>query len=195
MTTERSASRSRPRSWLLIALGVVLVALLFTRMWSNGAPVRSGQPAPPRDGKPGQVVVIDPNELNVRLDELEAEKPGQGEMERNPFRFQPKAPPRPVNTDPEPLVTGPPPVPPPPRDPGPPPIPLKLTGFVELPGGGKLAALSDCSTRATFNVAEGKTVDGQYRVVKIGIESVTIERINGKGRETLLVQGCPPRDR
>jgi hypothetical protein len=194
MTSESPASRSRPRSWLLIALGVVLVALLFARMWGNGPPVATGQPATARDGKPGQQTAqIDPHELNVRLEDLEADRPGQGDTERNPFRFEPKAPPRPVNPDPEPVVIEPP-TPPPPRELGPPPIPLKLTGFVELPGGAKLAALSDCKS-ATFNAAEGKTVDGQYRVVKIGIESVTIEYINGKGRQTLRVEGCPPRDR
>jgi hypothetical protein len=75
-----------------------------------------------------------------------------------------------------------------------PPIPLKLMGFIDLPGGGKVAALSDCKG-ATFSAAEGKTVDGQYRIVKIGIESITIEFINGKGRQTLRVEGCPPRDR
>jgi hypothetical protein len=67
-------------------------------------------------------------------------------------------------------------------------------GFVDLPGGGKLAALSDCKG-STFSAAEGKTVDGQYRIVKIGIESITIEFINGKGRQNLRVEGCPPRDR
>lgn len=194
MTSESPASSSRPRSWLLIALGVVVVALLFTRPWSNGAPVASGQPAPARNGKPGQQpAVIDPNELNVRLEALEAEPPDQGDMERNPFRFQPKAPPRPPPGPPAGYTpsgpVGPVGPPPPPQVP---PIPLRLMGFVELPGVGRVAALSDCKG-STFNAAEGKTVDGQYRLVKIGIESVTIEYINGKGRQTLRVEGCPPR--
>jgi hypothetical protein len=36
-------------------------------------------------------------------------------------------------------------------------------------------------------------VDGQYRIVKIGIESIQIEYVNGKGRQTLRVDGCEPR--
>ncbi len=194
MTSESPASRSRPKSWLLIALGAVLVALLFTQMWSNGAPVRSGTPAQPRDAKPGpKADQIDPSELNVRLEALEAPRPDQ-DMERNPFRFQPKASPPPPRTSGDRDNTGSPPPPPPPPPPPEPQVPLKLMGLLDLPGGGKLAALSDCKG-ATFSATEGKTVDGQYRVVKIGIESVTIEFINGKGRKVLQVEGCPPRDR
>jgi hypothetical protein len=195
MTSESPAARSRPKTWLLVALGVVLVALLFTRMWSNGAPVGPRPAAPPRDAKAGQQAAqIDPTELKVRLEALEAAKPGQGDMERNPFRFQPKAPPPRVTPPRDPEEADPPTPPPPPQPPQAPPIPLRLMGFVDLPGGGKLAALSDCKG-ATFSAAEGKTVDGQYRLVKIGIESVTIEYISGKGRQTLRIEGCPPRDR
>ena len=192
MTTESPARTSRPRSWLLIALAVVVVALLFSRMWSNGAAV-APPPAPTRTANGKQAEPFDPKELKVRLEALEDEKPDQGEMERNPFRFQPKAAPAPPPPPPTSEDTGPP-IPPKPVPPSVPPIPLKLTGFVELPGGVKLAQLSDCKS-GVFSAAEGKTVDGQYRVVKIGIESVTIEYINGKGQQTLRVEGCPPRDR
>jgi hypothetical protein len=193
MTTESPAPSSRPRSWLLIALAVVVVALIFSRLWSNGAAVSPPPASPARAANGKQAQPVDPKELKVRLEELEAPKPDQAEMERNPFRFQPRAaPPPPPGPPPGPVAppveSGP--APPPP----PPPIPLKLMGFVDLPGGGKVAALSDCKG-ATFSAAEGKTVDGQYRVVKIGIESITIEFINGKGRQTLRVEGCPPRDR
>lgn len=193
MTTESPAQKGRPRSWLLIALGAVVVALIFTRMWSDGAAVSPSPAAPPRDPKAGQSAAIDPNELKVRLDDLKHEMPAEGETDRNPFRFQPKAPPpAPPGPPPGPIAppvdTGPPP------PPSPPPIPLKLEGFIDLPGGGKLAALADCKG-ATFSAAEGNTVDGQYRIVKIGIESVIIEFVNGKGRQTLRVEGCPPRDR
>ena len=193
MTTESPAPQSRPRSWLLIALGAVVVALVFTYMWSDGAAVAPPASSNARDPKAAQAAPIDPKELDIRLESLQAERPKEGEIERNPFRFQPKAAPpppsgpRPGPIDP-PVDTGPPPPPPPPT------IPLKLMGFVDLPGGGKLAALSDCKG-ATFSAAEGKTVDGQYRIVKIGIESITIEFINGKGRQNLRVEGCPPRDR
>ena len=192
MTTDSPAQTSRPRSWLLIALAVVVVALIFSRMWSNGAAVSPPPASPARAANGKQAEPFDPKELKVRLEALEAPKPDQGEMERNLFRFQPKAaPPSPAPPKAEYTPPTTPTVPPPPQVP---PIPLKLMGFVDLPGGGKVAALSDCKG-ATFSAAEGKTVDGQYRVVKIGIESVTIEYINGKGQQTLRVEGCPPRDR
>ena len=192
MTTESPAPKSRPRSWLLILLGAVVVALVYSVMWSNGAAVAPPPSAPPRDAKAAQEQKIDPNELKVRLEALQVPRPEDVGVERNPFRFQPKAAPPP----PRPPVeeTGPPQPPQPIGPPPPPPIPLKLMGFIDLPGGGKLASLADCKG-ATFSAAEGKTVDGQYRVVKIGIESITIEFINGKGRQTLRVEGCPPRDR
>ena len=192
MTTESPAPQSRPRPWLLIVLGAVIVALVFTYMWSDGAAVAPPPSSHTRDPKAAQTAPIDPKELDIRLESLQAERPKEGEIERNPFRFQPRAAPAPPGPRPGPIDppvdTGPPPAPPPPT------IPLKLMGFVDLPGGGKLAALSDCKG-ATFSAAEGKTVDGQYRIVKIGIESITIEFINGKGRQNLRVEGCPPRDR
>ena len=193
MTTESPAQTSRPRPWLLIALAVVVVALISSRMWSDGAAVAPPPASPARAANGKQAEPFDPKELKVRLEALEGERPDQGEMERNPFRFQPKAAPAPP-PGPPPGPVAPPVDPGPPVPPPPPPIPLKLTGFIDLPGGGKLVALSDCKG-GTFSAAEGKTVDGQYRVVKIGIESVTIEFVNGKGRQTLRVEGCPPRDR
>jgi hypothetical protein len=195
MTTESPAPKRQQRSWLLIGLGVVAVALFFSLMWSDGAGV---SPSPssrqPRTGKASsdQAAAIDPRELNVRLDALEAPRPDRGDLGRNPFRFRPKPPAAPPTSGPQTFERPAPALPPPPSPTSVPPFPLKLMGFVDLPGGGKLAALSDCKG-ATFNGAEGKTVDGQYRIVKIGIESVTIEYLNGKGRQTLKVEGCPPR--
>jgi hypothetical protein len=65
-------------------------------------------------------------------------------------------------------------------------------GFVDVKGGQKLAALSDCKG-GTWSAREGQVVDGRYRVIKIGLESVVIEYVDGKGRQTLRVDGCPPR--
>jgi hypothetical protein len=131
---------------------------------------------------------LDPNQLKVRLDKLEAPAPDPGDTERNPFRFRPKPPPpqppeEPVKPKPfEPLEpTGP---PPPPQ---PPPIPLKFIGVTEAPGIGKIAALTDC--RNTFQGKEGETVEGRYRIVKIGLESLVIEYVDGKGRTTLRMSG------
>ena len=192
METESTARSSRPRPWLLLLLGVALLGFLFTRMWSGGAPAAPTRSQTQTRAGTDQDGPIDPAELDVRLEALDASRPGQGAMERNPFRFQPKAPPPNASGPAQPYV------PPPPlpeqklNAPQTPPIPLKLMGFVTLPGGQTVAALSDCKG-ATFHGAEGGIVDGQYRIVKIGIESIQIEYVNGKGRQTLRVDGCEPR--
>ena len=156
MTTESPAPKSRPRSWLLILLGAVVVALVYSFMWSNGAAVAPPPSTPPRDAKAAQEQKIDPNELKIRLEALTGPRPEEVGVERNPFRFQPRVAPPPPGPPPDTTPVGPPQTPVNPGPPPPPPIPLKLMGFVEVPGGGKLAALSDCKG-ATFSAGEGKT--------------------------------------
>lgn len=65
-------------------------------------------------------------------------------------------------------------------------------GFIELKPGDRVASLADCKG-GTWAARPGEIVDGQYRVVSVGIESIVIEYLNGKGRQTLRVEGCPPR--
>lgn len=195
METEAPAGRSRPRTWLLAVLGVALVALAATWMWPNRAAVP--QPASSnraRSGAPGgQAGAVDPNELDVRLEALTAERPAPGDAERNPFRFQPKAPPPSAERPGGGVKPPPPPLPPvatgPPQ---PPPIDLKFMGVIDHPKLGKIAAFSDCKG-FTAEGQEGRVVDGRYRVVKIGVESVVIEYVNGTGRRTIPLSGCPPK--
>jgi hypothetical protein len=196
MDTEAPSSApraQRPRLSLLIALGVVAVlAFVAWRMGSPSpaapAPVASNSPGPTTPGKPNSP--IDPSMLEVDLEALEAERPAPGDSERNPFRFQPKAapPPPPTSVEERPEVaepTGPPPPPPPPPVP---PIPLKFIGIIESPEvAKKIAAFTDC--RSTYQVAEGDTIAGQYRLVKLGVESAVVEYLNGKGRTTLRMGG------
>ena len=191
METETPApGRRRPNTWLLVLLGLAAAGFFATRTWSGStitpAPASTqGRPQKKDDAR------IDPKELKVRLEALEASRPEEGSTDRNPFRFQPKAPPAPPPSAFKPAPANPEPEGPPPPPPIPP-IPLKYMGSVEKPGGVKIAALSDCRA-ATFAAAEGETVDGRYRVVKIGIESLVIEYVDGKGRQTLRREGCSPR--
>ena len=191
METETPAPGGRrPNIWLLVLLGVAVAGFFATRTWSGSTVT----PAPSSNQAKSQKkddARIDPKELKVRLEALEASRPEEGGSDRNPFRFQPKAAPAPPPSafKPPPVETAPAGPPPPPPIP---PIPLKYMGSVEKPGGVKIAALSDCRA-ATFAAAEGETVDGRYRVVKIGIESLMIEYVDGKGRQTLRREGCSPR--
>jgi hypothetical protein len=64
-------------------------------------------------------------------------------------------------------------------------------GTVEGPGV-KLAALTDCKG-FTYAAREGQEVDGRYRLVRIGTESIVIEYLNGTGRSTIRKTGeCGP---
>jgi hypothetical protein len=74
-----------------------------------------------------------------------------------------------------------------PPPPPPPQIPLKFIGVTEAPGVGKIAALSDC--KHTVQGREGEEIEGRYRIVKIGVESLVIEFLDGTGQTTLRMSG------
>jgi hypothetical protein len=192
MNIDTSAT-NRPRPWLLIVLGLAIVGFVANYMWptneSAGVTVAASNQNRPA-ARPRGKDAVNPGDLTVRLDALDAARPGPGESERNPFRFQPKAPPPPppgaANSTTTPSTPAPPPGPPPP-----PPIPLKFIGTVEK-AGLKIAAMSDCKGN-TFFEPEGKVVDGRYRLVRIGLESIVMEYPNGTGRMTIRLEGCPAR--
>lgn len=191
METEAQPSRPRrPRTSLLVLLAVVLAAAAFVTLRPSTGPApqtsNSGRAPQPSTGeKP-----LDPQELKVRLDDLKTPPPQPGETERNPFRFQPKAPPPPPPGPPRGSRPPEPPLPKVETTPGPvgpPPIPLKFIGVTEALGVGKIAALSDC--KHTVQGREGEEIEGRYRIVKIGVESLVIEYIDGTGRTTLRMSG------
>jgi hypothetical protein len=191
MATDAAAAGNRPRPWLLMTLAVVVVVFLMMKFWPSG---RAPAPLPTREAARARADgQVDPEDLKVRLEALEQKHPGPGDTERNPFRFQPRAePPPPGGYKPPPGPTGPPqpppgPPPPPPPPPGPPPIPLKFIGIVQADATGKVAAFSDC--RATFQGREGAIIDGRYRLVKIGVQSVEMEYLDGRGRTTIRMSG------
>jgi hypothetical protein len=192
MATEPASPGSgRPRPWLLVALGVVLAVFLATKFW----PAPKPEPAPPRaqpraSTKTAENGPVDPEELKVQLEALKAPRPEPGEGERNPFRFYQRPPPPLPPAPPAPKATAPPediqPIGPPPPPPLPP-IPMKFIGTVEGRGVGKIAAFSDC--KRTFYGREGDIVDGRYKLVKIGVESVVMMYADGRGQQTIRLTG------
>ena len=61
---------------------------------------------------------------------------------------------------------------------------LRFIGLVEAPrSAGQIAVLSDGDT--VFHGREGETVDGQYRIMRIGIDSVEVEYLAGGDRQVL----------
>ncbi len=182
-----------------IALVVLLVALAaVVYQWRQtvdlpGAP-QAGAAAPGagssrRSAGSGSAVPA------VRLDALEEARtqPPPPRSERNLFLFQPKAvpPPPPVAGRPGTLgvagaAAGEPGVPPGP--PPPPPIPFKFIGIVQAPSQ-KLAILADNSTKDVFFGREGDIIDGRYRILRIGVESVEMAYVDGRGRQTIRLAG------
>jgi hypothetical protein len=192
MATERR------QKVLLGLLVIVLLGVAIYSLWpatSTSPPASSNrqavatrgtgraEQAAPAQGTPGAP--------DVHLDALDAEKPKPNGTDRNLFRYKPKAPPPAPPPPPKaaepavtaPVVTGPP--PPPPL----PPIPLKFIGIMG-PENSKIAVLSD-SKGPPIPAKEGELVLGQYRVLKIGVESVEVAYADGRGRVTLRLSGQP----
>jgi len=193
MAADAAGSSTRPRPWLLVALGLAVVAAIvsFAGGGKPAAPAaRPSNPRPHARVKTPETVM--PADLDVRLGELGQPRPATGASERNPFRFYTPPPPKPVESPGGSRGYVPPPPPPgpetPPPPPPPPPIPLKFIGTVDGPPSvGKIAVFSDC--RTTMRGKEGDIIDGRYRLVRIGVESVVMEYADGRGRTTIRESG------
>jgi hypothetical protein len=139
--------------------------------------------AAPRDAAAPQAL---PEPIKLKALETVSEANPGG---RDPFGFgippRPPAPPPPppvvVRPTPTPTPT---PVGPPPR----PPVPVKFLGFAEDPSRpGKLVSLS---INGTVVIArEGDVVDGKYRLLKVGLESIVMSYLDGQGQTTIKQSG------
>ena len=69
-------------------------------------------------------------------------------------------------------------------------LPLTFIGFVESPGiEGRVVVLTDGTL--VFHGRVGDVIDGRYRVVGVGLESVDVERVDGQGHQTLRLASEP----
>jgi hypothetical protein len=125
----------------------------------------------------------------VRLDALKAERAAPETIERNPFRFEARRNPAEEERRPPP-AREPAPVPQEPAGPPPPPpIPLKFIGVLEQGGGSRWAVLSLGDARAPLHGKEGDIIDGRYRILKIGTESIEMAYLDGRGKQTIRLTG------
>lgn len=172
---------------ILGALAVVLAVATY-RAWPSGTSVAPVQSSGQQGQRPGPGRVTKPAEApDVHLNALEIERPRPGPSERNLFRFERKALPPPPS---EPRTSGPPPAamptgpPPPPL----PPIVFKFIGIVDGPDqAAKIAVLSD--GRNVFHGREGDIIEGRYRIVHIGAESIEMAYLDGRGRQSIRLTG------
>jgi hypothetical protein len=176
----------RRQVWLLGLLLAVLAVVAY-RTWTatSAAPAQTsnGADAAASAAGSGQATPQRPAAPDVRLEALDGTRPKPGGGDRNLFRFKPKAPPPPPPQPPPvaPVPTGPPPPPPVP------PIPLKFIGTLER-NGQKIAILSDATGHVSYG-PEGATIDGRYRIIRIGAESIELAHVDGRGRQTIRFTG------
>jgi hypothetical protein len=193
------AADTRRQLPLLAGLVVVLLAVSWWQFGRTGpaptaakatrstsASARAGRAAGAPAESPAQVLA-----RGVGLGRLAADRPAPEEAGRDPFRSAGPAggtnasdaakPPQPV-APPTPVLPGPPPAPP-----GPPPIAVKFIGIVSRRDIGKVAILSD--GKNVYYGREGEIVDGRWRIVSIGEESLQIEYADGRGRQTVRLTG------
>ena len=180
--------RKRRRELALAGVAILLIAVAAWSMQRATVSSSDDVSVPAADVKPFTPKSPIP-ELDLKA--LEAERPEPDETTRNPFRYKPQfAPPEPSRSigrqqqgatsqaASEPV-----------EPPAPPRIPLKYIGDMTDPRnpGGKIAILSDA--RGTYYGREGEVVEGRYRIVRIGVESIELAYLDGRGRQTIRQTG------
>ena len=179
------------RQLILGAAIVVVLGLAAWTLWpstpTSGGPATTQ--ARTRGERPSQKGASGGPVDAVKLETLREGREGPGVAARNPFRFQPKAPP-PTPRDSTPVMTETPrPVPSGPAGPPPmPPIALKLIGVLERASGVKWAVMSDGKSAPMYG-KEGDILDGKYLIVKVGTESVEMTYADGRGRQVIRLNG------
>ena len=179
----------RRRLWLGGLLVVVIVGALVARSLESTSPTRAANRRAANNRNAAAQATLDA--ADVRLEALEVARAEPASSGRNPFRFTPKAPPPPPPRasggensagPPAAMIPSAPSGPPPP-----PPITLKYIGLVEKADGTKIAVLSD--GRRPIHGVEGQELEGQYRILKVGLESIEIAYLDGRGRRTIPLTG------
>ena len=186
-----TSATQRPRPLILGLLGATVVVAVIWAVWpaASQPPVPSNQPREARTQAArgaGEAADPQPGQLGVRLDALKQPATPPEDPARNPFRFYVKPPPppppaparTPVVQPTAPVPTGPPPLPP---------IPLKFIGTL-VTGGKKIAIFSDGRGLPLYG-KEGELILGQFRIVRIGVESVVMEYADGRGQQTIPMRG------
>jgi hypothetical protein len=178
------AVHSRIRNQLIV-LGVVSATALIYSMWPAAGP-KSAPSTQGRDARKPYARTAVSGSLETRLDDLKQAQLGSGKTTRNPFRFYVKPTLKPVlntlpplpppelsdlNDNPTPLAT----------------IPLKFIGVAQQ-GTMKVAIFSD-GTGLPVWASEGQTVLGLYKLLNIGVESVTMSYLDDSGLQRIPMRG------
>jgi hypothetical protein len=177
---------------LLLALVAIMLAVVAYQFWPTATAVETPVASNVRGavraqgGKAaGQIAAPD-----VHLETLDEPRTKPGEVRRDLFRFKPKAPPPSPSSSqgdkpaPPPAPSGPPP------PPALAPIALKFISVWEMPGQNKkIAVLSDGKGGVPIYGTEGETIEGRYKILRIGAESIELAYLDGRGRQTIRLSG------
>jgi hypothetical protein len=178
-------SPKRRQYVLLAVLGAVLAAAVYVR-WPRAAervPIASNVRGAARPAQ-GQAAMTAPD---VHLEQLRAPSAKPTELERNLFKFKPRPAPAPSPVR-DPIAPPPPVVSTAPPPPSVPPITLKFIGLIETGSAQRVAILSDGRGSPVYG-KEGDTVLGQYKILRIGVESIEMAYLDGRGRQTIRLSG------
>lgn len=181
------------RKQLMLALLAISLAAAAYRLWPGRVqPAVSGRtPSNVRTAGRAQSGPPAMTAPDVHLETLKEDRVEPGEVERNLFRFKPKA--APPAPSPPPSITKAPPVTAPtgpPPAPSMPPIALKFIGIWEMTEQKrKVAVLTDGKGGVPIYGGEGDTVEGRYKIVRIGAESIEMTYLDGRGRQTIRLTG------
>ena len=182
----------RRQVMLLAGLAAVAVVVLILGLGPDTPAERAVTPSNPA-GQSGGRAVRDVPVVDLRLERLHEAREELPESTRDPFRFRPKppppAPPRTAATAPPPRPPEftPPPPPVPTGPPPPPPIAIKFFGWAML-GGQRVANFSDARGNI-FSGKEGDIIEGRYRILRIGPDTVDVAYLDGRGRQTIRLTG------
>ena len=184
-------ANDRRKQLVLAGLAVVLTVTLY-RAWTETSAVplpSSNEGGRVETGPSRRAPAAAAATPDVHLESLGTERTKPTDVGRNLFRFKPKPAPPPPLAPPAALVrpvapanpSGPP-LPAPPQ-----PIALKFIGVVEETGRQqKIAVLVD-GQHNVFYGYEGATIEGRFRILRIGAESIEMAYLDGRGRQTIRV--------
>jgi hypothetical protein len=176
--------RRRQRDVVMGAIAALIVGVAGYRMYSMPSATSASTAVAGTTARSAQTTAR--RDVNgIDLDALHAARPQPVDTTRNPFRFKPKPAPPPPPQPTRPVVpsapvqpTGPPP---------PPPIPLKFIGIMGTARTGQVAILSD--GRAVYYGRVGEQIEGRYRILRIGVESIDLAYLDGRGSQTIRQTG------
>lgn len=182
---------NRRALWLGALLIVAVIAVMVVRSGDDPAPQARTRSAPARAAAQADTPAPP---ADVKLEALTAARDAPTETGRNPFRFQarprggPGAEVMRIPGVPDDQVDAPPVAAVPSGPPPPPPITLKFIGLVQKADGTKFAVLSD-GKGPPISGREGEEIEGRYKILKIGTESLEIAYLDGRGRRTIPLTG------